>query len=808
MDFLSALAERVLVLDGSMGAYLQMKGLPTGKAPDLLNLERPDAVAEVHRAYVDAGADVILTNTFGATPARLDAHGFGRRSAEINAAAVRIAREAAGGRAFVAGDVGPSGLLPAPTGDASFDDAVATFKVQIEALAEAGVDLLLFETFFDLQELRAAMIAAREAAHGLPVVALMTFTESGRTDTGVTPEAAAVTLEKLGACAVGANCSTGPADMLAVARRMATAAGVPLCFEPNAGLPRQVDGKLIYPMSPEEFGDHGPAFLAAGARLAGGCCGTTPESIRHLRARLDGLTPVTPARRRAVRLASSSRVVGIGAGEPFRLIGERINPTGRRLLARAFAAGDLSPLLAEARAQGEAGADLLDVNVGAPGADEPSLLRRAALALSTATDLPLSFDSSHPAAIEGALRAYPGRALLNSVPADPARMAALLPLARRYGAAVVALLAGERVPESAEERIALAERLLAEAKRQGLAEEDLLFDPLALAVAAMREGAAATFAVIRELSGRGLATVMGLSNVSHGMPARGAINAACLSMAMDAGLDAAIANPGAIELRQAMDAAALFLPARGEATRLADRLAARAAASAPREATHPVAAGSAVERLHRAVLEGDREGALALMSAALAERGDPMALFLETLTGAMRDLGGRFERREKFIPHLVAGAEAMRAAAAWLKPHLPAGGEGAARPPVVFATVRGDVHDIGKNLCILMLENAGFRVIDLGKSVEAETIADAARRESAGLVCLSALMTTTMAEMPAAIAAVRRAAPGARVMVGGAVVTADYARRIGADGWSRDASTIAADADLLLGITKGRPEPA
>jgi len=788
------LGREVIVLDGSMGAFLQAQGLPAGTPPDLWNLQRAGTVRAAHRQYVDAGARVVLTNTFGGTAPRLDAHGAGTQVAEINRAAVHNARRA--GAEFVAGDIGPLGLSLEPVGDLAFAKAIRLFSEQIRTLLDEGVDLLLAETFIDLHELRAAVIAANDLRGDVPLVASMTFGADGVSDTGDTPEAAAVTLEGLGVDAVGVNCSVGPEEMLPVVRRLAASTALPIAVQPNAGLPRQEEDRMVFPLQPVQMAPWYERFVDAGAGLVGGCCGTTPQTI-ELVARSVGGRPVAsrPSPTSALRLASRSRVVAVGPGEPFALIGERINPTGKPRFATALRQGRFDRVIGAARSQTRAGASALDVNVGTHGVDEPATMGRAVAAVSNAVDLPLVLDSSDPAAIERGLAVYPGRALVNSVNAegDPGNA---LRMVRRHGAAVLLLPTGEDIPETVAGRLRYAERLVDQALAAGFHRSDLVVDILALAASAMPEGARNALGAARAYREQlGTATICGLSNISFGLPRRKLVNRAFLAMAVGAGLDAAIADPLDSELMDAVRAAALFSGRDPGCARFLETFSGVETGAKPR--TPPSRRAPVRERLGAAVMDGDREVSGQLAAEALAEGSEALDLLLQTLTPAIQTIGEQFARRERFIPHLIAGAEAMQSAVAVLEPHLTAADRGR-RGTVVFGTVAGDVHDIGKNICVLMLRSFGFDVVDLGRSVDAERFVEAAVQHDAAVVAMSALMTTTMGQMKVVIDLLRESGSRARTLVGGAVVTPEAARDMGADAYGADAGAVVEEAEALI----------
>ncbi|MBM3307714.1 MAG: homocysteine S-methyltransferase family protein [Candidatus Eisenbacteria bacterium] len=791
------LSERVLVFEGGMGTLL-MERVPGHRAPDLLTLDAPQVIEEIQRAYVAAGARVLQTCTFGATPIKLDAIGERSRFAEINRAAVAIARRAAGagerGAAggakapvLVAGDLGPTGRLVRPLGDLSFGDAYEAYRAQAALLAECGVDLIIVETMIDLREAKAALLAARDAT-GLPVVVTMTFDEHFTTPTGTDPVTAATVLSSMGAFAVGANCSTGPSPMVEVVGRMAQSCRAPIIAQPNAGMPETHDGKAVYATTPDEFAAEASRLVAAGASMLGGCCGTTPAHIEALARAVEERRPVARAVPSALRLSSRTATVEIGRGFPFAVIGERINPTNRAALSEEVLDGRVETVLADGRAQAEAGALVLDVNVGVPGVDEPAAMARSALALENALAAPLSLDSTSAAAFEAALSELAGKPLLNSVTAERARLDAILPLAARHGAGVVCLALDETgVKPSAEERVAVLRGIVREAERRGVDRENLILDCVTLAASAEQERVPGTLEAIRAVSRElGLPTVLGVSNVSHGLPDRSALNVSFLSMAMAAGLDAAIMNPLDATMMAAIRASSvLTVRDRGSAEYVRAHRAKKKSAAAP-------GAGAARDpgvrgRIRRAVADGNAAAIEGLVDEALAEGIAPMALNDEVVVPALEEVGRRFERREVFLPQMMLAAEAVERAFAKIKPLLPKHAE-AGKGTVVLATVQGDVHDIGKNILGSMLESHGYRVVDLGKDVPAAAIVEAARRERADAVALSALMTTTAAQVPVVVQALREAGIKAKIMVGGAIVTKRFADSVGADGYAKDAA--------------------
>ena len=817
IPILERLKKEILLLDGSMGALLQGRGLPPGYAPDLWNLEKPEEIAAVHAEYANAGSNILLTNTFGASRLRLAEYNAEARIREINFAGVELARRASKGKAYIAGDIGPSGTTIAPVGDLAFEEAVSLFREQASLLAEAGADLIAIETMFDIQEMRAALIGVREGAPGLPVMALMTFNSDGITDSGSDPETVAAVLEGFGAEIMGLNCSVGPEAMVPVLERLGRATHTFLAIEPNAGLPVHRDGKTVYPSGAEEMVEFAPAFVAAGANIIGGCCGTTPAYIRLLAKRLRGVSPVPRSRSRLTRISSRNRVLSFGEGVPFVLIGEKINPTGKKLFSEAIAEGRTDLIVAEARKEAAAGAHALDVNVGVPLVDEARMMEKAITAIGNVVSLPLVIDSSFASALEAGLRLYPGRALVNSVNAEEERIEEVLPLIRRYGAAVIGLLSGEDIPEKAIDRIKNAEKILKAAERYGLRPEDIVFDTLALTVSAVQEASRQTLETIRILKTEWNArTIVGLSNVSFGLPVRKTVHDTFLAMAIGSGLDGAICDPYDPLLHQTVAAASLFSGRDPECRVFMEKAAswtplipstAGPQPGSPATGSTPDHPLSIPEKIERAIIEGEREAIAPLVSQALAEGTPPFSIFVDLMTPAIRKLGDLFGQRLKFIPHLIAGADTMKKGVEVLQPYLEAKGPTEPKGTIVFATVKGDIHDIGKNICILMLRNFGYRVIDLGRNVPLETILEAAEKEKAQIIALSALMTTTMIQMKIALDTVRERNLPYRIMVGGAVVTPKFATEIGADGYGKDVGEVVPLTERILAELEKKTHP-
>ncbi len=796
-DVMLRLGSEALILEGAMGTMLQRAGMLPGTCPEMLNVTAPEMVGDVHRLYRLAGADCTTTNSFGGSRPKLAEHGCADRVDEYNRAAVRIARR--WGAPHILADVGPTGLVLEPLGEATFDELFEIFAEQAAALAAEKPDAIFFETFTDIAEIRCAMLAARSVTD-LPLLASVTFGANGRMDlSGTDPATAAVVLEAAGAAAVGMNCGLGPEQMVPLVREMAAATRLPIIVQPNAGMPRLDDeGRTVFPGSPEDLEAAARLYLEAGAAAVGGCCGTTPAYIAAL---LDavgdrGVHAHGSAEDRLVLAGPRGHHV-IGGGGPIAAVGERINPTGKSALADSLREGSMSIVRSFGVDQEHAGADLLDVNVGAAGVDAASVLPAAVLALVASVGLPLVIDTTDPEALEAALRAYPGRALINSVNGGEESMSAVLPLAARYGAAVVVLaLDDDGIPETAEGRLEIVRRVRSRAHEAGLSDEDLIVDGLVMTAAAEPEAPQVTLAVTAGAKELGLRTLLGVSNVSHGLPMRPLLNAAFITAAAAAGLDAAIVNPNDLVVMEAVrtanaDRASGEVPTVEQAWAVWEAALAEALAAAQSAGEAPAAgdAGGAgetrppAELLATAVARGDSDGAPVLVDAVIEAGTRPQDVIPEVLTPAIQRLGDAYGRGEVFLPQLIVSAEAMKAAVTRVKSYLPEN-EGLGQGRLVFATVKGDIHSIGKDICISLLESQGFEVDDLGVDVPAETIADAARVADA--VCLSALMTTTLRAMSESVGAVSAARPGVPVFVGGAVVTREWAESVGA-GYADDA---------------------
>lgn len=833
-DIAATLRERVLVLDGAMGTMLQQKGLMPGMCPELFGIENPHILEDIHRQYREAGADIIETNTFGGNRFKLAEYGLGDNVEEINTAAVVIARRATAGKALVAGNIGPTGQLLKPIGQAEFDDLYHVFREQAMVLERAGADLISIETMTDIGEMRAALIAVKSHTR-LPVIAHLSFEAGGRTLMGTDPVTALIILDALQPLAIGANCSGGARELLPVIQTMSKYTRTYLSVEPNAGLPRLVGNQTVFPDTPEEMAENALRLRSAGANLIGGCCGTTPLHIQAMAGVLKGLAPERREAPRYWAFASRSRHVFIGQSYPLAIIGERINPTARKKLSQDIKAGKMQVVVDEAKKQAPL-APILDVNMGVPGIDEPQTMKQAVMAIQASLDMPIAIDSTNPQAVEEALKNFVGRPLINSTTGEDKNLDRILPLAKKYGAAVLGLCLDEKgIPAAANDRVQIARKIYSRALEHGLRDEDIFIDCLVKTASAEQAQVMETLAAVRQVKQElGLATVLGVSNVSHGLPAREILNSTFLAMAWAAGLDLPILNPFDSRMMEVTRAAAVLM---NRDTNSADFIAAfkdyQAGSTAAQMglrnpvcrqcnipdlltgqegqvpstptagASKPAAGlpGSGIQGLIKdAVLNGETDAIIPLIDRAMQQEGlSALELVNQALVPGIEQAGEFYEQKQYFLPQLMMAAETMKKAFAYLKPHLSEESRQDAGA-IVIATVEGDIHDIGKNIVIVMLENYGFRIIDLGKDVPAETILDTAQREDADIIGLSALMTTTMPRMQEVITGARQRGLRARIMVGGAVLNQEYADRIGADGYSADARAAVKTAQRLMSL--------
>lgn len=777
-EFRTLLGQEPVVLDGAMGTSLMKAGMSVDDCPEIWALEHPEVVVNIQKAYVEAGAKIVYAPTFGANRMKLKEYGLDDQIEVLNSALVALTKSAVGEKALVAGDMTMTGQLPYPVGDIPFEEFVAVYKEQARLLAEAGVDLFVIETMMSLQECRAAVIAMREVCD-LPIMATLTFNEEGRTLYGTTPEVGVVVLQSLGVDAIGVNCSTGPEGMVPIIRKMAEYATIPLIAKPNAGLPEIVDKETVYRMTPEEFAKSGRHLIEAGATFVGGCCGTTPAHIKALANAVEGMKVRMPLEKKRRILTSERKLVEIKLDGNFLVVGERINPTGKKKLQEELREGKLDMVRRFAIEQENCGAALLDINTGMSGIDELAMMREVVYEVSSTVDCPLVLDTSHIDVMEEVLRIYPGRALINSISLESAKTDAMLALAKKYGAMFILLpLSDKGLPENMTEKLEVLEQLYDKAMSHGLEHEDMIVDGLVTTIGANPAAGVEcfeTFTYCKEQ--RQLPTICGLSNISFGVPERGMVNTTFLTMAMAKGLTMAIANPCQEQLMNSMFAADMLLH-------------------------HPEADVRFVEKMNRYeeseqdrknvvytdVVKGNGSVILEGVKTALSNGETPEEIINTYLIPAINEVGQLFNDNRYFLPQLIRSANTMKMAIDYLEPMLGKNETKEQLPTVIIATVKGDIHDIGKNLVALMLKNYGYPVIDMGKDVETEAIVEKAMEVNAGFICLSALMTTTMMRMGDVVELAKQKGCKAKILVGGACITEDFAKEIGADGFARDAA--------------------
>lgn len=792
------------IFDGAMGTMLQAAGLEEGYCPELFNIERPEVVKDIHAQYLQHGSDVITTNTFGACGLKLEDYDLQDRVREINIAAVKVAKEAIAETkptARVAGSMGPTGRFLQPLGNMSFDSIYDTYREQAEALIEGGVDFIIIETIIDVQEMRAALLAsldAREAAgktkDDVQIICQFSFSEDGRTITGTPPAVATTIVEAMGADIIGINCSLGPEQITPLIEEIASVTNLPISCQPNAGMPQLINKQTVFPLTAEEMGPLMLAIVDAGASYVGGCCGTTPAHIQSI----SNAVKAHPPKERAhiapkTIITSRTKLLELGHHTKPLIIGERINPTGRKVLAQELRDGSFIRVKRDALDQVEAGADILDVNMGVAGMDQSPLMERAIFELSMLVETPLSIDTLDPAAMEIALKNYPGRALINSVNGEEESITHVMPLAKRYGAALLCLpICSGDLPEKAEDRVALAESIVNRAYGYGLQPHDLLLDPLVLTLASGEDSARQTLRTLQLYKEKfGFPTVMGLSNISFGMPQRPYLNGQFLTMALACGLTTPIMNPLNYPAKKAFVSSTTLLgwdPGSAEFIKeygYEDETTAPGNSAPKGPDKKSFDSNDPLANIRACVEQGEKEAIIDLVKKALADGIDPLDLTKKGLSEAMNVVGDKFGSGKLFLPQVMLAAETMQAAFNTIKEIIPAS-ESLDKGTVVVATVKGDIHDLGKNIVAALLENNGYKIVDLGKDVDPEVIVQAIKDNKAALVGICSLMTTTMPQIDNTIAAIRAAGLKTKVMVGGAVVSQDYADQAGADIYAKD----------------------
>lgn len=797
-EFRERIGKYPVFLDGATGSNLMDAGMPMGCCPEEWILEHSEVLCQLQREYVRAGTNILYAPTFTANRMKLEEYGLQDKVEEINMALVELSKKASGGKALVAGDLTMCGKQLYPMGDLGFEELVEVYKEQIGAIEKAGVDLYVVETMMSLQESRAALIALKETTEK-PVMVSMTYNEDGRTLYGTDPMTAMVVLQSLGADAVGLNCSTGPEGMIPLIEEMAKVARVPILAKPNAGMPELEDGVTVYKMGPEEFAGTAVALVEAGASILGGCCGTTPAHIRALVDTVGKMEVSKPEVKGQRILTSERKSVKIDLDGSFLVIGERINPTGKKKLQAELKEGNLDLVRTMAREQEENGASILDINMGMNGIDEKAMMLEVVQEVASIVDCPLCIDSSHVDIIEEALRIYPGRALINSISLESEKFEKLIPIAKKYGAMFILLpLSDAGLPQDSEEKHRIIHRILDTALEEGLEKEDIVVDGLVATVGANPNAAVECFETISyckdELE---LATVCGLSNISFGLPERMYVNTAFLTMAIGKGLTMAIANPSQELLMNAAFASDMLLNKIGGDLRYIQHISHQKQKEVPKAKT--AAKEEKKSQVFEAVLKGSRGSILKEVDAALAEGIKPSSIIDEHLIPAINEVGNLFDQKIYFLPQLISSAQTMEQAIAYLEPMLEQDKNKEQKATIIMATVEGDIHDIGKNLVVLMLKNYGYHVIDLGKDVAAERILKAALEENAQIIGLSALMTTTMMRMKDVVELAQEKGYQGKIIVGGAAITPSFAEEIGADGYSTDAADCVKLVGRLLG---------
>ncbi len=827
-EFIDLTSSRITIVDGATGSNLQKRGMPTGVCPEVWMLEKPQILIDLQREFLEAGSDILFAPTFTANRIKLSEYGIEGRMEEINRGLVELSQKAveeyrrntgSTRKVYIAADITMTGEQLYPVGTMPFEELVEVYKEQLKYIIPMGVDLVVVETMMSLQECRAALLAVKELCD-LPVIISLTYNENHRTLYGTDPKTAVIVLQSMGADAIGINCSTGPDKMLEMIREMKEYAYVPIMAKPNAGIPKLVDGVTHFPMDAVEFADHMERLIDAGADIVGGCCGTTPEHMKLLVDRTTGKHPGEMRREHVRALTTEQNTVEIPLEGPFMIVGERINPTGKKALQAELREGKLDIVAQMATEQAELGAAVLDVNVGMNGIDEQEVMLSVMQEALGASKLPLCIDSSHVSVIEAALRLYPGRALINSISLEKEKYEKLIPIAKKYGAMFILLpLSDQGLPKDIGEKKQIIQTIINRAFELGLTKEDIIVDGLVTTVGANQNAALETLETIRYCKEElGIATIVGLSNISFGLPERQFINSTFLAFAIQAGLTMAIANPSQDLLVNTALAADLLRAVEDAPQRYIDRAASRpttiTAGPQALEATEQTktdknaslskqegsVSGQAPDNrqaIYTAVVKGNKKNIIALVEQELTVL-TPEKLIEEMLIPAINEVGNLYDKQIYFLPQLIAGAETMKLAIDYLEPRLKKDEKDAAKGTIVIATVAGDIHDIGKNLVTLMLKNYGFRVIDLGKDISTQVIVQTAKEEKADIIALSALMTTTMVEMKRVVQEVKSQGLAVKVIIGGAVITDNYAEEIGADGYAEDAQSAVALVKKLL----------
>ena len=788
-QFLDLIKNGPIILDGATGTNLQKAGMPTGVCPEQWILDHKDVLLQLQKSYKEAGSKIVYAPTFSGNRIKLEEYGLEQEIKKINTELVKLSKEAMGEDGYVAGNITMTGEQLYPMGSLSFEELVDIYKEQAGYMIEAGVDLFVVETMMSLAETRAAVIAIKEICD-LPVMVSMTYNEDGRTLYGTDPETAIVVLQSLGVDMIGTNCSTGPKEMVEILKKMRPYANVPLFAKPNAGLPELVDGETVYQMTPEEFASFGVELVKNGAAVVGGCCGTTPAHMKALYEAIKDMEVPEVNKEYKRALASERKTLDIDINGRFLVVGERINPTGKKKLQEQLREGNLELVLEMAESQEENGADILDINMGMNGIDEKEMMLKAMHEVARAVNLPLCIDSSHVDIIEAALREYPGRALINSISLESGKFEPLIPIAKKYGAMFVLLpLSDKGLPENLQEKKEIIHTILEEALRQGIRKEDIIVDGLVATIGANKNAALETFETIRYCKEElGLCTICGLSNISFGLPERSFVNSAFVTMAIQAGLTMAIANPSQELLMNSAFASDLLLNKEESDLRYINRMNGRKFEIGVTTKGKAEVKEEAKDKVFEVVVKGNKSNVLKEVDQELAKGTKPEDIINTMLIPAINHVGELFDQQIYFLPQLISSAETMKIAIEYLEPMIKREENKEEMATIVVATVEGDIHDIGKNLVVLMLKNYGYNVIDLGKDVPKEVIIEAAKKHNAKIIGLSALMTTTMMRMKDVVELARKEKLPAKIIIGGAVITQSFADEIGADGYSKDAA--------------------
>lgn len=801
-----------IILDGATGTNLMDAGMPIGVCPEAWILEHKEVLLKLQREYVEAGTNIVYAPTFTGNRIKLEEYNLADRIVEINTELVKLSKEAVAGKALVAGDMTMTGQQLFPLGELMFEDLVEVYKEQAAILDEAGVDLFVVETMMSLQECRAAVFAIKEVSDK-PIMVTLTYNEDGRTLFGTPPEAAVVVLQSLGVDVIGINCSTGPMEMVEPVEIMAKYATIPILAKPNAGLPELIGRETVYKMTPEEFAEAGAALVKAGAALVGGCCGTRPDHIKALSDKVKGMDVIKPLESHRRILSSERKIVEVSLDGNFLVVGERINPTGKKKLQAELREGRLDLVRNMAMDQEENGAAILDINMGMNGIDELEMMKKVIYEVSSTVDCPLCIDSSHVDVIEEALKIYPGRALINSISLEKEKMEKLLPIAAKYGAMFILLpLSDAGLPESIDEKKKIICKIYDKAMELGMAHEDIVVDGLVATIGANANAALECYETIDYcMNEKKLPTICGLSNISFGLPERGYVNTAFLTMAISKGLTMAIANPSQDLLMNAAFASDMLLNRPSSDIRYIEHMSKFAEKNAQYETVKIEKSSSvtasndnnvdealAENAVYKAVLKGSRETVISEVDKALEDGKKPDEIINDYLIPAINQVGELFNSKKYFLPQLIASANTMKDAIDYLEPKMERKSGGENMPTLVIATVEGDIHDIGKNLVVLMLKNYGYNVIDMGKDVKCEDIVELAMKEKAAIIGLSALMTTTMMRMQDVVEMCKERGCQSKVIIGGACITQSFADEIGADGYSKDAADCVKLVERLL----------